>query len=60
MRPTFPFRPTAALAAASLLLMLATPLAAQEKPMDRLITVSATGYAYAEPDQARVSTGVTS
>ena len=28
--------------------------------MDRLITVSATGYATAEPDQARLSTGVTS
>jgi uncharacterized protein YggE len=28
--------------------------------MDRLITVSATGYAYAEPDQATVSTGVAS
>ncbi len=27
--------------------------------MDRLITVSATGYAYAEPDRARLSTGVT-
>lgn len=26
--------------------------------MDRLITVSASGYAYAEPDQATVSTGV--
>ena len=26
--------------------------------MDRLITVSATGYAYAEPDRATVSTGV--
>jgi len=26
--------------------------------MDRLITVSATGYAYAEPDRARLETGV--
>lgn len=28
--------------------------------MDRLITVSATGYAYAEPDQATLTAGVTS
>ncbi|MBN8831244.1 MAG: SIMPL domain-containing protein, partial [Sphingomonadales bacterium] len=34
------------------------PLRAEEKPMDRLITVSATGYAYAEPDRATISAGV--
>jgi hypothetical protein len=54
------FQPAAALVAATLILgIAATPLRAEEKPMDRLITVSATGYAYAEPDQARLSSGVT-
>lgn len=52
-------RPAALLAAASLLLTLTTPLRAEDKPMDRLITVSASGYAYAEPDRARLATGVT-
>ncbi len=50
--------PTALFAAVSLLVALASPLRAEEKPMDRLITVSATGYAYAEPDRASVSAGV--
>ncbi|WP_072391805.1 SIMPL domain-containing protein [Hyphomicrobium sp. CS1GBMeth3] len=59
MRPTTVLRPTTFLAAASLLLLLTTPPRAEDKPMDRLITVSASGYAYAEPDQARVSAGVT-
>lgn len=51
--------PAALLAAVSILFTLATPLRAEDKPMDRLITVSATGYATAEPDQARLTTGVT-
>jgi uncharacterized protein YggE len=60
MRLTTTSRPAAFLAAASLFIVLATsPLRAEDKPMDRLITVSATGYAYAEPDQATVSAGVT-
>lgn len=59
MRPTIALRSTALLAAASLLLTFTAPLHAEDKPMDRLITVSATGYAYAEPDRARLTTGVT-
>lgn len=59
MRLINALRPAAVLAAASLFFVLTTPLRAEDKPMDRLITVSATGYAYAEPDQARLSTGVT-
>lgn len=59
MRLTNALRPAAVLAAASLFFVLTTPLRAEDKPMDRLITVSATGYAYAEPDRARLSTGVT-
>ncbi len=58
MRPLTSPMPAALLAAASLLVALASPLRAEEKPMDRLITVSATGYAYAEPDRATVSAGV--
>jgi uncharacterized protein YggE len=59
MRPMTNFRPATALAAASLIIGMTTPLHAEDKPMDRLITVSAVGYAYAEPDQARLSSGVT-
>lgn len=59
MRPMTIFKPAAALVAASFLVLIASPLRAEEKPMDRVITVSATGYAYAEPDQARLSSGVT-
>lgn len=58
MRSTTALR-SATVLAASLLLALTTPLRAEVKPMDRLITVSASGYAYAEPDQARLSAGVT-
>ncbi|MBN8910840.1 MAG: SIMPL domain-containing protein [Rhizobiales bacterium] len=58
MRPLTSPMPVALLAAASLLIALASPLRAEEKPMDRLITVSATGYAYAEPDRATISAGV--
>lgn len=57
MRPTSYFTFTALLPA--LLFLWAAPLFAQDKPMDRLITVSATGYAAAEPDRARISSGVT-
>jgi uncharacterized protein YggE len=60
MRPTTrSAMPLAALAVASLLFASAAPLHAEDKTMDRLITVSATGYAYAAPDRARLSTGVT-
>jgi uncharacterized protein YggE len=53
-------RPMAALAAAATMLFAAaTPLRAEDKPMDRLITVSAAGFVEAEPDQARLATGVT-
>lgn len=52
------FKP-AALLSAFLLMMPATSTFAEDKPMDRLITVSATGYAFAEPDRARISSGVT-
>jgi uncharacterized protein YggE len=55
---TATLKPAAALLLAALVFASTTPLRAEEKPMDRLITVSATGYAYAEPDQARLSTGV--
>jgi uncharacterized protein YggE len=60
MRLIHALRPAAALAAVCFLTISASQLRAEEKPMDRLITVSATGYATAEPDQARLSTGVTS
>ncbi len=59
MRPMTIIQPAAALLAASFLVAIAAPLRAEEKPMDRVITVSATGYAYAQPDQARLSSGVT-
>lgn len=36
------------------------PAAAQDKPMDRTITVSATGTVSATPDRASIATGVTS
>lgn len=39
---------------------LAAPSLAQEKPMERTITVSATGEAAAVPDVARISSGVSS
>ena len=49
------------LAAAALMLgALSTPVAAEEKPMDRTVTVSATGTVSVEPDEATISTGVTS
>jgi uncharacterized protein len=49
------------LAAAALMLGAFTaPLIAEEKPMDRTVTVSATGTVSAEPDEATISTGVTS
>ncbi len=39
---------------------LAAPLAAEEKPMERTVTVSATGTISATPDEASIATGVTS
>ena len=49
-----------ALAAAAVLLgALATPVFAEDKPMDRTVTVSATGTVSAEPDEAAIATGVT-
>ncbi len=49
------------LAAAALMLgALSAPVSAEEKPMDRTVTVSATGMVNAEPDEATISTGVTS
>jgi uncharacterized protein YggE len=58
MRPILTSR-SAALAAVALAFTFATPVCAEDKPMDRLITVSASGYAAAEPDRVRLSTGVT-
>jgi hypothetical protein len=45
--------------AAALLMSQTTILRAEEKSMERTITVSATGTAEAEPDQARITSGVT-
>jgi len=59
MRPETTWRSAAGLAAGSLALLFSTALQAEGTEMSRLITVSATGYAYAEPDQARLSSGVT-
>ena len=58
MRPVTLFTPAALLAAAVLLVTFASPLRAEERPMHRLITVSASGYADAEPDRATISAGV--
>ena len=49
-----------ALAAAILLGGLITPVFAEDKPMDRTVTVSATGTVSVEPDEASIATGVTS
>jgi uncharacterized protein YggE len=52
-----------AAAAAGLLmaaLALHCPSYAEEKPMERTVTVSAAGTVSAEPDQATISTGVRS
>ncbi len=57
MRPVSLFTP-AALMAAAMLVAFASPVRAEERPMHRLITVSATGYADAEPDRATISAGV--
>lgn len=38
----------------------AAPLHAQDKPMERTITVSATGTVFATPDEAAIATGVSS
>lgn len=48
------------LAAVTLMLTaLILPAFAQDKPMDRTVTVSATGTVSAEPDEAAIATGVT-
>lgn len=54
--------PLANLASLSLALLLALPFSAlaEESRMQRLITVSATGEVGADPDQARINTGVVS
>lgn len=51
-------RPLAA--AAALLAVTPTFAAAEDKPMERIITVSASGIVSAVPDEATISTGVTS
>lgn len=43
-----------------LMTALAAPVSAEEKGMDRTVTVSATGSVSAAPDEATISTGVTS
>ena len=47
-------------AALVILAAMAVPLSAEEKPMERTITVSATGTVSAEPDEASIATGVSS
>src|SRR6187402_1365090 len=42
----------------ALLMLPSTVLRAEDKPMERTITVSATGTAEAEPDRARITSGV--
>jgi uncharacterized protein len=49
----------AVVAATLLTVMQPTTTYAEEKALERTITVSATGTAEAEPDQARISSGVT-
>lgn len=43
-----------------LMMASAAPLSAEEKTMDRTVTVSATGSVLAAPDEATIATGVTS
>jgi uncharacterized protein len=45
---------------AALLAAFAAPLYAEEKPMERTITVSASGNVSVEPDEAMIATGVSS
>ena len=47
-------------AALVILAAMAAPLSAEEKSMERTITVSATGTVSAEPDEASIATGVSS
>ena len=54
MQLTRALKPAAAMAALCFLTISTSQLRAQERLMDRLITVSATGYATAEPDQAHL------
>ncbi len=46
--------------AAMFLGLTAAPLAAEEKPMERTVTVSASGTVSATPDEATIASGVTS
>ncbi len=46
--------------AAMILGLTAAPLAAEKKPMERTVTVSASGTVSATPDEATIATGVTS
>ena len=57
---TLNIRQLAAFAAGSWLLALSPAAATEEKTMERTITVSASGSVTAEPDQARINTGVVS
>lgn len=59
MRTTIVPKAAAVLAAGFFIAAFTSPIHAEGKPMDRLVTVSATGYAYAEPDRASLTTGVT-
>ena len=51
---------TQLVAIAGLIGALAAPLSAEEKSMERTVTVSASGTVSAEPDEAKISTGVSS
>ena len=46
--------------AIAVLAVIAAPLSAEEKPMERTVTVSASGTVSAVPDEATISTGVSS
>jgi uncharacterized protein len=56
-----PLKSLAAQLAAVALLLAASfsPVLAEDKPMERTVTVSATGMVLAEPDEASIATGVT-
>ncbi len=54
------FGRAAIMLASALFAINVTPLWAEEKLMDRIVTVSASGEVMAEPDQAHISTGVVS
>ncbi len=60
MRPLMKPLAIAAMLFGAFATALAAPLAAEEKPMERTVTVSASGNVAAEPDEATIATGVTS